>query len=123
MGGPYTVPLSITGASQVSTISMTVTYNPAVLRLRAATEGSFMRTGGVQATFTQQSDPTGGRIDIAVMRSGDQTGVAGTGLLAALLFDAIGAGPANLAVTAAATGPTGMPVTLQFAPVPAVTVK
>jgi general secretion pathway protein D len=123
MGGPYTVPLSITGASQISTISMTVTYNPTVLRLRAATEGSFMRTGGVQATFTQQSDAAGGRIDIAIMRSGDPTGVAGTGLLAALLFDAIGSGPANLAVTAAATGPSGMPVTLQFAPVPAVTVK
>jgi type II secretory pathway component GspD/PulD (secretin) len=122
-GGPYTVPISITGASQISSLSLTVTYNPTVLRLRAATEGSFMRTGGVPATFTQQPDSAAGRIDIAIMRSGDATGVAGTGLLAALLFDAIGSGAANLSVTATGSGPSGMPVTLQFAPVAAVTVK
>jgi hypothetical protein len=104
-------------------MSLTVTYNPAVLRVRAATEGSFMRTGGIPATFTTQPDPNGGRIDIAIMRSGDTTGVAGTGLLAALLFDAIGAGPANLTVTAMATGPGGRPVALQFASIPPVTVK
>jgi type II secretory pathway component GspD/PulD (secretin) len=122
-GGPYTVPIQITGASQISSMSLTVTYNPAVLRMRAATEGSFMRTGGVPATFTTQPDPNGGRIDIAIMRSGDTTGVAGTGLLAALLFDAVGTGPANLTVTAMATGPGGRPVALQFAAIPPVTVK
>jgi type II secretory pathway component GspD/PulD (secretin) len=121
--GPYTVPVQITGASQISSISLTVTYNPTVLRLRATTEGSFMRTGGTAATFTQQPDAAGGRIDIAIVRTGDVTGVAGTGLLAALLFDAIGAGPANLAVTATATAPAGAPVPLQFAQVPPVTVR
>ena len=34
-GGPYTVPISVTGASRLSTLSLTVTYNPAVLRVRA----------------------------------------------------------------------------------------
>src|SRR5688572_12730816 len=36
--GPYTVPISITGASQISSGSLTVTYNPAVLRVRVAQE-------------------------------------------------------------------------------------
>ena len=121
--GPYTVPIQITGASQVSSVSVTVTYNPAVLRLRATTEGSFMRTGGVAATVTQQPDAAAGRIDIAIVRTGDVTGVAGTGLLAALLFDAVGAGPANLAVTATAASPGGSPVPLQYAPITAVTVR
>ena len=121
--GPYTVPVSITGASQISALSLTITYNPSVLRLRATTEGSFMRTGGVAATFTQQPDAAGGRIDIAIVRTSDITGVAGTGLVAALLFDAIAAGPANLSVTATASSPGGGPVPLQFAPVPPVTVR
>jgi general secretion pathway protein D len=121
--GPYTVPIQITGASQISSVAVTVTYNPAVLRLRATTEGSFMRTGGVAATFTQQPDAAAGRIDIAIVRTGDVTGVAGTGLLAALLFDAVGAGPANLAVTATASAPGGSPVPLQFAPITPVTVR
>jgi hypothetical protein len=49
--------------------------------------------------------------------------VAGTGLLAAVLFDAVGGGAANLAITAAATGPRGTLVPLQFANMVPVTVK
>jgi type II secretory pathway component GspD/PulD (secretin) len=122
-GGPYTVPVSVTSASMLSSVSLTITYNPAALRVRTVQEGSFMRSGGVTATFTQQVDPASGRIDIAIVRASDATGVAGTGLLAAVLFDAVGGGPANLSVTGAGTGPRGTGVPLQFAPVPAVTVR
>ena len=82
-----------------------------------------MRTGGATATFAQQVDAATGRIDVAIVRSADQTGAAGTGLLGAVLFDAVGGGPANLTVTGAASGPRGTPVTLQFGPPPAVTVR
>jgi len=121
--GPYTVPISIMGASQLSGVSLTLTFNPAVLRVRSVQEGSFMRAGGVAATFTQQVDTASGRIDIAILRPGDATGVAGTGLLGAVLFDAVGGGPANLTVTGSATAPRGTPVQLQFNQAPAVTVK
>jgi general secretion pathway protein D len=122
-GGPYTVPISITGASQISSVSLTVTYNPAVLRVSAAQEGTFLRAGGVAAVFNQQADPSGGRLDIAIIRPNDLTGVAGTGLLAALVFEAVAAGPANLMVSGSASGPNGTPVSLQFGPVPNVTVR
>jgi hypothetical protein len=122
-GGPYTVPVSITGASMVSGATLTITFNPSALRVRAIQEGSFMRSGGVNATFTQQVDAASGRIDIAIVRAGDATGVSGTGLLAAILFDAVGGGGANLTVTGAGTGPRGTPVSLVFAPVPMVTVR
>jgi len=122
-GGPYTVAVSATNASRLSGLSLTVTFNPAALRVRAVQEGSFMRAGGVQATFTQMVDATTGRIDIAVVRTGDSTGVAGTGLLAALVFDAVGGGAANLSVTGTATAPGGTPASLQLTPVSAVTVR
>ena len=121
-GGPYVVPLSINNVSRLSTITLTVTYNPAVLRVRSVQEGSFMRSGGVQAAFTT-SQADAGRIDVAVVRPGDSTGVAGTGLLAAILFDAVAAGPANLNVTGTGSAPGGAPLALQFAPVTAVTVR
>ena len=121
--GPYNVPITITGASQISNVAVTITYNPAVLRIRAVAEGSFMRAGGVNATFTQSPDAANGRVDIAIVRAGDMTGVAGTGLLAALVFEPVTAGQANLTVTATATAPGGAPVPLQFAPVPPVTVR
>jgi hypothetical protein len=116
------LPISITGASRLSSMSLTVTYNPAVLKVRSVQEGSFMRSGGVQAAFTN-SQGDAGRIDIAVVRPGDSTGVAGTGLLAAILFDAVAAGPANLTITGTGTAPGGMPLSLQFAPVTGVAVK
>ena len=122
-GGPYLVPISITNASQLSGVTLTVTYNPAVIRLVNVQEGSFMRAGGVNASFTQQPDPVAGRVDIAVVRRGDITGVAGTGLLAGLLFDPVAPGAANLNVTGSASGPNGSPVSLQFSAVPAVRVQ
>jgi general secretion pathway protein D len=121
-GGPYLVPVSITGASQISGVTLTVTYNPAVLRLVSVQEGSFMRSGGAGATFDQKIDSATGRVDIVLLRPGDLIGVAGSGLLAGLQFESVGPGPANLSVTGSATGPGGMPVALQFAPVAAVRV-
>src|SRR5207248_7011878 len=40
-GGPYTVPISISGAARISTITLTLTFDPAILRVRAVQEGSF----------------------------------------------------------------------------------
>lgn len=82
-----------------------------------------MRSGGVNATFTQNVDAVTGRIDIVIVRASDSTGVAGTGLLAAVLFDAVGGGEANFTVTGSGIGPRGVAVPLQFAPVSTVTVQ
>jgi type II secretory pathway component GspD/PulD (secretin) len=97
--GPYTVPVSITGASRLSTITLSINYNPAVVRVRNVQEGSFMRQGGMSAAFTQQVDPAGGRIDIAITRPGDQIGAAGTGLLAAVLFEPVAPGTVNFTMS------------------------
>ena len=122
-GGPYTVAVSATNAARLSAVSLTLTYNPAALRVRTVQEGSLMRAGGVTATFTQQVDAAAGRIDIAIVRTGDATGVAGTGLLAAILFDAVGGGPASLGLAGTASAPGGAPLPVDTLPVPAVTVR
>ena len=113
--GPYNVPISITGAQRLSAITLTMTYDPAILRVRSVQEGSFMRTGGVNVSFAQQV--TGGRIDITLARSADSTGASGTGLLALILFDAVAPGSATLTVSGAATGPGATAMGLQFRPV------
>ena len=74
-----------------------------------------MRAGGANVAFTQQV--TGNRIDITLARGGDATGASGTGLLAAVLFDAIAPGSATLTLSGAATGPGGAAMGLQFPPV------
>ena len=116
-GGPYIAPLSINNASRVSTLSLTITYNPAVVRVRTVQEGTFMRQGGAIASFTPKIDAVAGRVDIVVTRSSDQTGASGAGLLASLLFDAVGPGGSLIQVSGVATAPDGSPLTLQFSPV------
>ena len=115
--GPYTVPISVTGVSRLSVLSLTVTFNPTLLRVRSVQEGSFLRQGGVAVAFTQQVDPTTGRLDITMTRTGDQTGASGSGLLAAVLFDAVAPGSAPLNMSGVATTAQGQPVPLSFAPV------
>ena len=121
-GGPYLVPISISGATRLSTITIAVTYNPALVRVRNVQEGTFMRQGGLNPTFTQQVDATSGRIDIAITRPGDQTGASTTGLLAALLLEPITTGTAALSVSGSATMPGGASAALQFLPA-AITVR
>lgn len=116
-GGPYTVPLSVTNATRLSAVTLTLMFDPAKLRVRAIQEGSFMRAGGATTTFGQQIDTAAGRVDIAVARAGDATGASGVGLLAAVLFDAIAPGPVTLILSGSATGPGGTPMGLQFRPV------
>jgi type II secretory pathway component GspD/PulD (secretin) len=121
-GGPYTVPISISGASRLSLVSLSVTFNPAVIRVRNVQEGPFLRQGNVQVSFNQQADPTAGRVDISLTRSSDTTGASGTGLLAALVVEAIAPGAATFSVSGVATTADGQPVQLAFAPA-SVTVK
>jgi len=79
-------------------------------------EGSFMRAGGVNVTFGQQANGNN-RIDITLTRAADATGASGTGLLAAILFDAIAPGAAAITTSGTATGPGGTPMGLRFTPV------
>ncbi len=116
-GGPYTVPVSINNASRVSVMTLTITFNPKVLRVRNVQDGTFMRQGGVATTFTPQIDAASGRVDIAITRTGDQVGASGAGLLAALLFDAVGPGSAVVTASGVASTPEGGPLSIQFSPV------
>jgi general secretion pathway protein D len=90
-----------------------LTFNPAVVRVRSVQEGSFMRQGGANVAFAQQVDPAAGRIDITLSRSGDTVGASGSGVLAAVLFEAVGPGSSSFVPSGVATGPGGA-IGLQF---------
>jgi general secretion pathway protein D len=114
-GGPYNVPITITNASRISGITIALTYDPTLLRPRTVTEGGFMRSGGSNATFNNQIG--NGRVDIVIIRAADSTGATGTGLIGAVMFDAIAAGTSTIGVNGTATGPGGTAMGLQFRPV------
>ncbi len=114
--GPYTVPISIAGATRLSTITLSITYNPALVRVRNVQEGTFMRQGGVTPAFNSQTDEKSGRIDIVITRAGDKTGASTSGLLAALLVEPLTAGAGSLGMSGSATVPGGAAAALQFLP-------
>jgi hypothetical protein len=114
-GGPYTVPITVTNATRVSTLSLTLTFDPAVLRVRGVQEGSFMRQGGVNVAFAQQVDSASGRVDITLSRAGDVVGATGAGLLAAVVFEAIAPGSTAFTPSGVASGPAGA-IPLDFVP-------
>jgi general secretion pathway protein D len=123
MGGqPYNVPLTVTNASQMATMSLTITYNPAVLRATVVNEGNLMRADGAATTFVPKIDADTGRIDLAVTRPGDKVGATGNGLLATIVFEAIGPGQSQIAVAGVAMSAAGQQVPLQLVPA-TVTVK
>jgi hypothetical protein len=116
-GGPYTVPISINNAPRVSALSVTVTYNPALVRVTNVQEGSFMRQGGVAATFKQNIDPAAGRVDMTFLRNQDLVGASGTGLVGVLVVEPVAAGTLLISANGAGTGPAGSSVTIQSTPV------
>jgi general secretion pathway protein D len=113
--GPYNIPISVTGAQRLSTVTLTLTFDSRFLRVRTVQEGSFLRSGSANVTFSQQVN--GNRVDITISRGADATGVSGTGLLAAILFEAIAPGTATLTLSGSATGPGNTAMGLQFRPV------
>jgi hypothetical protein len=114
--GPYTVPISVAGATRLSTLTLSITYNPALVRVRNVQEGTFMRQGGIVAAFSSQVDDKSGRIDIVISRPGDKTGASAAGLLAALLIEPLAAGTGTLSLSGSASIPGGAQAALQFLP-------
>jgi general secretion pathway protein D len=117
VGGPvYTVPVTITGAQQVGTATITITYDPKILRATTVTQGTFMQQGGVPTTFAPKIDATAGRVDIPVARPSGTAGASGTGLLAAIAFQAVAPGSTTIGGSAVVLGSDGKAVPVQLVP-------
>lgn len=121
-GQPYNVPLSVVNASGLSSLTLSVTYNPAVLRATVVNEGSMMRSDGTGTSFVPKIDANTGRIDLVITRPGDKTGASGNGTLASVVFEAIGAGQSQIALSGLAMNVAGETVLVQFVPA-AITVR
>jgi hypothetical protein len=76
-----------------------------------------MQQGGVAVSSTPRIDAAAGRVDVAITRTSDSAGASGSGLLTALVFDAIGPGNSIIQVNGVATTPEGAPIALVFNPV------
>lgn len=122
-GQPYTVPVSVTGVSQLGALTLTITYDPKVLKATNVSMGPFMSQGGITPTFVPKIDTATGRIDIAISRGGTNPGASGTNMLVGIMFQAVGAGTSSISVTGTALTPAGQVIPIQMPPAGKVTVK
>ncbi len=77
--------------SKVSEAHLTLSYDPKVLTLEKAQEGSFLKQGGANTSFAA-SENGPGRVKIHVKRFGDSQGISGSGDLVQLTFSGKGVG-------------------------------
>ena len=116
--GPYTVPILITNVSQLGSLTLTVTYNPAVLRAQTATLGQVMQQGGVTPAFSPKIDEATGRIDLVISRSGDPMGVSvpsgAQGLLASIVFETVAPGASPISLAGVGMTMNGQALSLNF---------
>jgi len=122
-GQPYTVPVSVTGVSDLAAVTLTIMYDPKIIKATSVSPGTFMQQGAVTPTFQPKIDEVNGRIDIAISRSGSAPGAAGTGLLAGLVFQGIAPGQSKITVTGTAYNPKGEAIAIQLPAGTTVTVK
>jgi type II secretory pathway component GspD/PulD (secretin) len=115
VGAPYTVPISVENVSQaLGVLSLTVTYDPTVLRAVNVVQGTHMQQGGVTTTFAPKIDTATGRVDIAIARPFDRPGVMGNGLLGAIAFEAIRSGTSPITIQGVLTTTTGVSIPVQM---------
>jgi hypothetical protein len=110
--GPYLIPISTRGDLSVSTMTLSLEYNPSMLRVSSVKEGGFMRQGGVAATFVEHVNEVLGRIDLVLTRDFKADGAFGSGVIAEIMFEAIAPGEAILTISGLGLAPDGSALTL-----------
>ena len=115
-GQTYAVPITISGVSQLGNVTLSISYNPAVLKATDVVQGTFMQQGRATTVFTPKIDAVNGRIDVAITRPPQAGGASGEGMLASITFQAVAAGNSPVSVTAVATSADGRTIQVQTAP-------
>ncbi len=96
-GDTFTVPVSITGASDVFAFQFGLTFDAAVLQLQSISEGSFLGTAGSTIFAAGTIDNTNGTATAtADTLTGTGPGASGSGTLADLTFKAVATGTSAL---------------------------
>jgi hypothetical protein len=114
-GAPYTVAISVEGIREpLGVLSLTLTYDPTVLRAVNVVQGTHMQQGGVTTTFAPKIDATTGRVDIAIARPFDRPGATGNSVVAAVAFEAIRSGTSPVAIQGVLTTTTGQSIPVQM---------
>jgi general secretion pathway protein D len=88
VGQETTVQLRIKADSPLLSTALQIGYDPKALKVLEVSEGSLMRQGGAQTTFSSRMDENAGRIFVGLARTGS-SGTTGDGALLQLRVEGV----------------------------------
>jgi len=104
----------IVGIPNIKGYSLTINYNPALLKLNEVAEGPFLSTANKNTTFFYTKiDNSSGSVRIGCALLGEDLGVSGEGVLATLSFVGLNTASTNLELkNTKARNTNNQPITL-----------
>jgi len=98
-GSTFTVNVVISGAQNVLSVPLQMSYDPAKLQLVNVSNGGFLSQDGQAVALVHREDETAGSVQITATRPPGAGGVSGQGAVVTLTFMAKAPGQAPLTIT------------------------
>ncbi|MGO8796384.1 MAG: cohesin domain-containing protein [Candidatus Sulfotelmatobacter sp.] len=98
-GGTFVVNLQISGAQNVHSVPVQMSYDPSKLELVNVSNGGFLSQDGQIVTLVHREDEATGTLQITASRPNGAGGVSGQGTVVTLTFQAKAAGQTPLTIT------------------------
>ena len=112
-GSTFAVNITVSGAQDVASIPLQISFDPAKLQLTNVSNGSFLGRDGQVPVLTHRETPDTGTGQMTASRPPDAPGISGDGPVFTLTFMAKSAGTSNLVINrTSARNPAGQPVPL-----------
>ena len=111
--------LMLSTPQPVSSISLTIGYDPSVLQVTDVVEGQLLTSDGTATTFTQRVDPSTGQIRASITRAPTSTtGAIGQGAVVTLDLSPVAASTSSSlrVISVTATAPDGTTINLPTPP-------
>ncbi len=111
------ITLNVRIQEEVSNMSLTLNFDPAVVRMKDVVRREFLNRLGEDAPFLKSIDNSSGTCTIGFSSTDVGRGIRGTGTIATLIFEPVERGESSVSITeVAATGPEGQTVSFTAQP-------
>lgn len=98
VGSTFTVQMKVANVRDLAAAPMRLKYDPAVLKLVDVQQGGFLGKDNTEVIFSTVPSRQGGETMIQLQRLPGSGGVAGSGTLLTMKFEALAAGTSPIAV-------------------------
>jgi general secretion pathway protein D len=101
VGSTFAVNVLLSGAQNVSSVPVQVTYDPKILQLVNVSNGDLLSKDGQAVALVHREDTVAGSIQMTASRPPSTPGISGTGTVFTLTFLALKPGQATLSISRA----------------------